>query len=215
MTITLLQYTPDPEKLIEYSARVCYLSQEKMSPTSHEKFLPGLLKNGHLSVFEHASATFFIEGISRACSHQLVRHRLASFSQQSQRYVEEKGFLYVTPPEIEKNPKALEVYENTMKSLQEAYEKLVSLGIKREDARFLLPNATHTTLSMTANFREWLHIIDMRVSPHAQWEIRELLTLIWKELYAIAPVVFGLTYFENWSKDIDFKREVFSQRIAL
>ncbi len=213
MRITLLQYTPDAEKLIEYSARVCYLSHEKITPTSHERFLPGLLKNGHLSVFEHASASFFIEGISRACSHQLVRHRLASFSQQSQRYVEESNFAYVTPPEIASSPEATRVYEETMTTIRDAYHKLVSLGIKREDARFLLPNATETTLSMSANFREWLHIIDMRVSPHAQWEIRELLTLIWRELYAIAPVVFGLTYFEHWSKDYEYKREVFSQRI--
>ncbi|URA09157.1 FAD-dependent thymidylate synthase [Thermospira aquatica] len=213
MRITLLQYTPDPEKLIEYSARVCYLSHEKITPTSHEKFLPGLLKNGHLSVFEHASASFFIEGISRACSHQLVRHRLASFSQQSQRYVEESGFAYVTPPEIASSPESKKIYEETMSSIRQAYQKLVALGIKREDARFLLPNATETTLSMSANFREWLHVIDMRVSPHAQWEIRELLTLIWKELYAIAPVVFGLTYFENWSKDYEYKREVFSRHI--
>jgi len=215
MRITLLQYTPDPEKHIEYSARVCYLSHEKITPTSHEKFLPGLLKNGHLSVFEHASATFLIEEISRACSHQLVRHRLASFSQQSQRYVEEKGFGYVIPPDIETNEKACALYHETMQSFQRAYENLISLGIKREDARFLLPNATHTTLTITANFREWLHIIDMRVSPHAQWEIRDLLTAIWRELYAIAPVVFGLTYFENWSKDIEYKKEVFSSRVAL
>ncbi|MCX7882644.1 MAG: FAD-dependent thymidylate synthase [Brevinematales bacterium] len=215
MIVTLLQYTPDPEKLIEYSARVCYLSQERITPTSHKTFLSGLLKNGHLSVFEHASATFFIEGISRACSHQLVRHRLASFSQQSQRYVEEKGFAYVTPPEIAQHPEALAYYQSLMSTLQQAYEKLVSLGIKREDARFLLPNATHTALSVTANFREWLHIIDMRVSPHAQWEIRDLLILIWKELYTIAPVVFGLTYFEYWSKDIEYKKEIFSQRIEI
>lgn len=215
MTIDLFEYTPDPEKLIEYSARVCYFSQDKITPTSHEKLLVGLLKNGHLSVFEHASATFLIEKISRACSHQLVRHRLASFSQQSQRYVEETGFSYVVPPQIEENAEARDVYLETMNMIQRAYEKLITLGIKREDARFLLPNATYTTISMTANFREWLHVIDMRVSQHAQWEIRELLTRIWKELYGVAPVVFGMTYFEHWSKDVEFKRDVFQRRIAL
>lgn len=213
MTITLLQYTPDPEKTIEYSARMCYLSHEKITSTSHEKFLSGLLKNGHFSVFEHASATFLIKGISRACSHQLVRHRIASFSQQSQRYVEEEDFPYVIPPEIEKTPKALTIYQTTIHTIQQAYEQLVSLGIKREDARFLLPNATATSLSMTTNFREWLHIIDMRVSPHAQWEIRNLLTIIWKELYNIAPTVFGLTYFEHWSKEAEYKKEIFYKHI--
>jgi thymidylate synthase (FAD) len=211
MRVILSAYTPEPEKLIEYSARVCYRSHDKMTPSSHQTLLPALLKNGHLSVFEHAMATFTIEGISRACSHQLVRHRLASFSQQSQRYVEEKDFDYIIPPEIAANEKALELYQATMASLGEAYEQLISMGIKREDARFLLPNATATTLTMSANFREWLHIIDMRVSIHAQWEIRELLLHIWKELYSIAPAVFGMTYFENWSKDTDFKREMFSR----
>lgn len=214
MIVKLVSSTGNPEKHIEYCGRVCYDSQEKITDTSHETYLTNLLTNGHLSVFEHASATFFIDEISRAASHQLVRHRLASYSQRSQRYVKEHDFGYVTPPLVAADPEALAVYEKTVAAIGEAYDALVKLGIKKEDARFLLPNAAHTTLTMTANFREWLTVLELRVEPHAQWEIRELATLIWKELYGIAPVVFGLKYFENWSKSFEYKKQVFAERIV-
>ena len=138
---------------------------------------------------------------------------MSSFSQRSQRYVNEAEFPYVVPPSIASNPEALDLYQNLMQKINEDYAHLVALGVKKEDARFVLPNAAETTLVMTANFRQWLHVIDMRVSKSAQWEIRELMILIWKELYSYAPHVFGLQYFESWSKDAPFKRAVFEERI--
>lgn len=213
MEVRLLSYNPDPEKLIEYCARISYDSVGKISPDSHKAFLGVLLKNGHLSVFEHAAATFYIDGISRACSHQLVRQRLASYTQKSQRYVNETDFSYVIPPSVKGNPEALELFEETMVRIREGYQVLVDLGVLKEDARFLLPNAADTTITMTANFREWLHVIDLRVSRHAQWEIRDMCVLIWKELYRTAPEVFSLTYFQHWSKDLEYKKEIFEKEI--
>ncbi len=214
MIVKLISSTDKPEKHIEYCARTSYDSLDKMADGSHAGFLSNLLRNGHLSVFEHASATFLIDEISRAASHQLVRHRLATYTQKSQRYVKENDFGYVVPPSVEADPEALAKYRETVNAIRSAYNFLAEKGIKREDARFLLPNAAHTTLTMTANFREWFVVLDLRVSPHAQWEIRELGVRIWKELYAVAPVVFGLTYFENWSKDFDYKKRIFEERIA-
>jgi thymidylate synthase (FAD) len=213
MIVKLISITPEAEKHVEYNARMCYESMDKMTADSHMQFLPNLLKNGHLSIFEHGSASFFIDEISRACSHQLVRQRLSSFTQKSQRYVREKDFTYTIPLEIQKNPEALKIYQSTINTIQNSYNQLTELGIRKEDARFLLPNAVHTTLTMTANFREWLHVIDLRVSLHAQWEIRELLTLIWKELYQKVPSIFDLTYFLHWSKDLEFKKEAFEKYI--
>ncbi|MGL4367360.1 MAG: FAD-dependent thymidylate synthase [Brevinemataceae bacterium] len=213
MKVELLFVSPDAEKICESSARECYDSHDKMTEISRERMLPALLKAGHLSIFEHGAASFRISGISRALSHQLVRHRLSSFSQRSQRYVNEAEFEYVVPPAVSENAEAESIYRQTMEYLCNQYSKLIELGIKKEDARFLLPNASETKLVMTANFRQWLHVIDMRVSRGAQWEIRELLTTIWKELYKHAPNVFSDQYFEFWSKDPEFKKQIFETRI--
>jgi len=214
MKIELMFISPDAEGYCEKGARLCYDSDHKMTDISREKFLPNLLKSGHTSIFEHSSASFRIDRISRTASHQLVRHRLSSFSQRSQRYVNEGNFEYITPLSISQNIEALELYDDVMKKLNEKYLKLVELGIKKEDARFILPNAASTTLMMTANFREWIHIIDVRVSKGAQWEIRELMILIWKELYKYAPNVFGMTYFSAWSKDAEYKKNIFEESIG-
>lgn len=211
MTVTLLSITDQPEKHIEKCARVCYLSGERITETSHAGFLRGLLKSGHLSVFEHASASFLIEGVSRALSHQLVRHRIASFSQQSQRYVREDGFDFTVPESISSHPEAKKIFEGCVENIRDSYQKLSELGIRKEDARFLLPNATHTSLAMTANFREWLTIINLRVSKHAQWEIRQMAALIWGELFKHAPTVFGTTYFENNASDFEDKKRYFEE----
>jgi thymidylate synthase (FAD) len=215
MIVKLISITQDPEKLIEYCARICYDSCERITENSYGVFIKNIIKNGHFSVLEHASATFYIDEISRACSHQLVRQRLATYSQKSQRYVNESNFTFTIPQSIQENQNALDVYIQTMETISKNYKKLLDLGITKEDARFILPNATHTTLTMTANFREWLHIIDLRVSRHAQWEIRELLIEIWKILFKNAPEVFGETYFENWSKDFEYKKEIFENYIKL
>lgn len=213
MKVTLISATDQPERHIEACARVCYESQDRIGEDTYVRFLNSLLQRGHLSVFEHAFASFYIEGISRATSHQLVRHRIASYSQKSQRYVKEDGFDYTVPDDVQDNPEALRLYKSTVETIRAAYQQLTELGIKKEDARFLLPNATHTSLVMTADFREWFNVIDLRVSPHAQWEIRRMTTRIWKLLYEIAPVTFGLEYFKNWSKDYAFKEQIFHDEI--
>lgn len=213
MKIDLIYISPDPEGSCEYGARICYDSHTKMTEASRETFLPTLLRSGHSSVFEHSSASFRIDGISRTASHQLVRHRMASFSQRSQRYVNEGEFEFVSPPSIQQNEEANNIYNETMQMLNQQYLKLVESGIKKEDARFILPNAVATSLVMTTNFREWLHVIDVRVSRSAQWEIRELMILIWKELYKHAPNIFAMHYFEVWSKDLEFKQNIFETRI--
>lgn len=213
MKVELIYISPDPEGSCEYGARICYDSHSKMTENSREAFLPTLLRSGHSSIFEHSSASFRIDEISRTASHQIVRHRMASFSQRSQRYVNEENFEFVTPPSIQTNKDASLIYNETMNLLNQQYLKLVSAGIKKEDARFILPNAATTSLVMTANFREWLHVIDVRVSRSAQWEIRELMILIWKELYKQASNVFAMHYFAAWSKDVEFKQEIFDTRI--
>lgn len=189
--VELISITKDPESVIEIAARTCYDTRHKIFDKNRGKFLQKLMKAGHMSVFEHAWATFDISGISRACSHQLVRHRLASFSQRSQRYVREEGFEYITPATIKNNSQAAELYHKLMKQLQIAYKSLLDMKIPKEDARFLLPNACPTKLVMSANFREWLHISELRLAPSAQWEIRELARQILKILRQEAPNIFG------------------------
>ena len=213
MNVTLLNSTPDAEKHIEFCARQCYDSQDKMSDESTKKMIEMILKRGHLSVTEHSVASFQIEGVSRSLSLQLVRHRLANFSQRSQRYVKETDFDYIIPENIKNNEWARIRFENLMKIISETYNEFITQGIKAEDSRAVLPNACSTDLVMTANFREWLHVIDERVSPQAQDEIRELCITIWKKLYEIAPTVFSLTYFEHCGKVFEYKKEIFENRI--
>jgi thymidylate synthase (FAD) len=169
-----------------------------------------LLKSKHLSVFEHSSASFYIDGISRSASHQLVRHRLSSYSQKSQRYVNERNFEYVIPESLNSGFNKIR-YDNLMKELSNLYDDLMVSGeVLKEDIRMILPNACTTTLAMTSNFRQWLSVIDERVTPQAQWEIRNLLSEIWKQLYNNAPNVFGMTYFDKYGKEVEFKREIFN-----
>ena len=192
MKVELISITRDAERIIELAARTCYDSRHRLYDQVTEKFLHNLMRAGHLSVFEHAWATFDISGISRACSHQLVRHRLATYSQRSQRYVREEGFDYITPPTIAENEEAVRIYHMTIGAVQQAYGSLLKLNIPKEDARFLLPNACATNLVMTANFREWMHIFKLRLTSHAQWEIRELAARILKILQREAPIIFGI-----------------------
>ncbi|MCD4733090.1 FAD-dependent thymidylate synthase [bacterium] len=191
MEVTLLAITPQPEKLIEAAGRTAYLSFEKVSETSAGRFCRMLLRRGHESVLEHASATFRVRGGSRAFTHQLVRHRLAAFTQQSQRYVEEKGFEAVMPESIRGNPEAAKLYEKAIAADQQLYDSLRELGIPREDARFILPNAAESELVITANLREWRHIITLRGARSAQWEIRRFAVLVLEGLAAHAPNVFA------------------------
>ena len=190
MKVELLFITPEAEKLIETAGRTSYLSSGKQGKDTEKAFIRMLIKRGHLSVLEHAYATFRISGISRAFTHQLVRHRLCSFTQQSQRYVDESKFNYIEPLSIKNHPEAHSAFVDFMEKARKAYQELQKLGIRKEDARFVLPNATESQIVVTANLREWRHIIELRSEPGAQWEIREAAIEILKILKKHAPTIF-------------------------
>lgn len=167
MNVTLVQATPDPINTIAKIASICYDSD----PKNALGLVKHLYKNGHHSVFEHIYFTFRIDGISRACSHQLVRHRMCSFTQRSQRYCSEDGFEYVKPDSVKSDG-----YDLTMEVLRIDYEDLSDDGVPNEDARYILPNACATSLYMSLNLRELIHLCNERLCRRAQWEIRELVT---------------------------------------
>lgn len=189
MKVELLAITPDAERIIEIAARTCYQSGDRMVPEKMGELLPKLIAMGHESPFEHACATFLIQGVSRAMTHQLVRHRLMSVSQKSQRYVSESTFDWVTPPAVDSSDKA--EYDRDMLLIRELYTKWKAKGLKSEDARFVLPNACTTELVVSANFREWRHVFQVRCHRRAQWEIREVCLAMLKELNRHAPHVFS------------------------
>ncbi|MBA7501879.1 Flavin-dependent thymidylate synthase [subsurface metagenome] len=191
MKVELLFITPDAEKLIETAGRTSYLSFGKQGKDTEKAFIRMLIKRGHLSVLEHAYATFRISGVSRAFTHQLVRHRLCSFIQQSQRYVDESNFNFIEPQSIKNNPEAHSIFTEFMDNARKTYVELQKLGIKNEDARFVLPNAAESQIVVTANLREWRHIVELRGEPDAQWEIRRAAIEILKILKKHAPTVFG------------------------
>ena len=161
----------------------------KFRDGTEKNFIRNCIKNGHHSILEHASASFRIRGASRAFTHQLVRHRLASFSQQSQRYVNEGEFNYVVPPEIAANPQALGVFREYIETSRKAYNRLRELEIKKEDARFVLPNALESQIVFRANFRELRFIFALRLHRSAQWEIRRVCLQMLKIMQSEAPSV--------------------------
>jgi len=189
LKIKLLSITPNAEKIIEEAGRTCYLSQDKIKESSDKAFIQRLIKLGHDSVLEHAYATFRIENCSRAMTHQLVRHRLMSFSQQSQRYVDEENFRSVVPKTIKKED--IDDFHKDMIIIRQMYNKWRQRGIKKEDARFVLPNACSSEIVVSANFREWRHVLKIRLLPKAQWEIRETCLLILEVLKEYAPSCFS------------------------
>ena len=170
MKVTLTRVTQNPVLAIEEAASNCYDSQ----PSTDGKIMNACYKSGHHSVLEFADFTFHIEFISRACSHQVVRHRTASYAQRSQRYVEEDKFAYVTPPTIQVNKDALILYMEHMLNCQQTYNALVSLSIPAEDARYVLPNACATIIEVKMNGRELIHLANERLCTRAQWEIRRM-----------------------------------------
>jgi len=190
MKVTLLSITPKPEELIAAAARVCYASKAK-TPDADKKLVSNLRDWGHLSTYEHATATFMIEGVSRACTHQLVRHRLASYNQQSQRYVNEEGFEYVTPPTILDIKEAKKIFDEGVENTRKTYKKLVELGVPKEDARFILPNACASKIVVSMNFRELRHFIKLRTDKGAQWEIKKVAEEILATLKKEAPTAFS------------------------
>ncbi len=197
MKVALLQYTPDPERTVALAARLCYSPadidelKEKISTTDIANFLEKIMSLGHQSVLEHASFTFGIDGISRVTTHQLVRHRVASFSQQSQRYVSHRErFNAVTPRTIAERPEVLARFQEQLAALHELYAEMVEVGIPPEDARYILPNATETKIIVTMNARELLHFFELRCCERAQWEIREMAVEMLRLVKEIAPVIF-------------------------
>lgn len=181
--VTLVNWTPEPLFSIESAASVCY-----NSPISYGgKTMMNCYDSGHHSVMEHTLFTFHITGVSRAMLAQITRHRLAAFSVRSQRYCREDEFEYVTPPSIENNEAAKELYQQTMRDLDRAYDGLISIGIPEEDARYILPNACHTVIRMSVNFRELMHICNERMCMRAQWEIRNVVRQMADEVIEIFP----------------------------
>ena len=206
LNVILLAHTPGPVETVAAAAKLCYSAsdvnaiKEAVSSKNQEPFIGKLVDSGHLSPIEHASFTFAIEGISRACSHQLVRHRLASYSQQSQRYVSmEGGFGYIIPPSIGKDPVLKEQFEFFMEGIQEFYNRLMTALNERgiegeaayEDARFVLPNAAETKIIVTMNGRELLHFFAQRCCRRAQWEIRAMAIEMLKLAKRAAPAIFN------------------------
>jgi thymidylate synthase (FAD) len=177
-----------PEELLEHAGRICYRSEGRGEPG---KFIQARVREGHESIIEHASASFEISGISRACSHQLVRHRLASYSQESQRYVEMSDPDWALPPDVRDSEGAMAVWEAFAEEVEGAYQALRELGMRKEDARFVLPNAAATRIIVTMNFRELLHFFRIRISRAAQWEIRDVGVRMLELVYPHAPSVFG------------------------
>lgn len=220
MKVELLAYTPDADKIVAAAAKLCYAKSnidtllEGLTPEKTENFLDMLTSLGHQSPVEHASFTFGIEGVSRALLAQLTRHRIASFSVQSQRYVSKCNFEYITPPEIEAIPEAkaefiaameedAHHYEKLQTILKNAHEKrLISEGkseldakkaaekMANEDARFVLPNACDTRIIMTMNVRSLYNFFTLRCCNRAQWEIRELATQMLMLVREVAPLLF-------------------------
>ena len=192
MEVVLVACTPNPEELCAKAMRCCRsaIAMHKFNLDKPAEYYIALAKQtGHLSVLEHASFTFSVKGISRACSHQLVRHRIASYSQQSQRTVDPtQEEWYITPESIAKTD--LFAWQLAMSKIKEYYSKLQSLGIPNEDARYLLPNATKTNIVITMNARELLHFFELRLDKSAQWEIRRLAELMLREVQKVAPNIF-------------------------
>ena len=207
MKIELLSITENAEELIENAGRTAYKTFDKRREGSATKFIRMLITNGHLSVLEHAYASFRIKGASRAFTHQLVRHRLCSFTQQSQRYVNEKDFTYVEPESIRSEEKAHSLFSDFMQRAREAYVELKEMGIKNEDARFVLPNAVESEIVVTANLREWRYIIELRGNASAQWEIREMAIKISELLKERVPSIFG-------DYNVDEKKQVIRRSSA-
>lgn len=212
LKVKLLEYTPNPEKVVATAAKLCYspvgieemsndLSDEKVN-----KFLDMLMSYGHESPIEHVSFTFAAEGVSRSLTHQLVRHRIASYSQQSQRYVKLDQFQYIIPPEIDKDKNIRNVFIESMENSQKAYDKIcntleeryISEGMKRkqaekksiEDSRYVFPNACETKIIFTMNARTLMNFFRHRCCTRAQWEIRNLANEMLLEVKKVAPNLF-------------------------
>ena len=196
MKVTLINHTKNPDRICAAAAQSCYSEKgatELFETTSEEKaskMIEKVVGMGHLSVVEHAHFTFSIEGVSRALTHQLVRHRIASYSQQSQRYVSMDRAEYVVPPSLSKDPETEKLYGKAMDDAWKAYRELAQ-RVPKEDARYVLPNACHTNITMTMNARELWHFFRLRCCRRAQWEIRLMAWKMLEEAKKVAPILFA------------------------
>jgi len=204
LKVLLLEHTPNPEQVVAMAAKLCYSPSDveglkgKIAAKDQKAFVEKLVSIGHMSPVEHVSFTFGIEGISRACSHQLVRHRVASYSQQSQRYVRETEFDYVIPETIKTDKALTAKFKKQMAVSQKAYDEVIKELGKRgitgenasQDARFILPNAAETKIVVSMNARELLHFFRVRCCNRAQWEIRAMATDMLSLVKGAAPVLF-------------------------
>ena len=197
MHVELLYHTPDPERAIATAARLCYAPvgaaelMEAMPEERVKSVLSTIMSAGHTSTLEHASYTFAVDGVSRALTHQLVRHRIASINQQSQRYVKfTDGLATIKPESVAADEGASAVFDEAVRAAIEAYERLLAAGIPAEDARYLLPNAAETKIVITMNVRELLHFFSLRCCNRAQWEIRDMAHRMLDLAKPTAPFVF-------------------------
>lgn len=199
MKVTLTRITPNPVMAIETAASECYQSQ----PHQNGQTILHCYQSGHESVLEHVSLTWHIEGVSRALLAQLTRHRLASFSVQSQRYVDQSDHRNVIPPSIAASPEAMSVYLQSIAVCASAYAKLQELGIPNEDARYTLQNGCETTLTCTMNLREFIHFCNERLCSRAQWEIRALCSSMADAVIDKEPF-FGQFFAPKCERRLDF-----------
>lgn len=196
LKVKLIKYTPEPERTVAMAARLCYSPcgaeelEQKMTDDQVEKLVQKIISLGHASTLEHVTFTFAIEGVSRVLTHQLVRHRIASYSQQSQRYVSEHDFEYIMPPSIERNNAAREKFTALMNKIRETYDELAKMDIPKEDARYVLANATETKILATFNARSLLNFFSLRCCNRAQWEIRQMAYMMLAEVKKAAPLLF-------------------------
>lgn len=197
MQVELLYHTPDPERAIATAARLCYApvgASELMETMPEERVksvLSTIMQSGHFSTLEHASYTFAVDGVSRALTHQLVRHRIASFNQQSQRYVKfTDGLSVIKPESVAADLATSEVFDEAIGAALTAYAKLLEAGVPAEDARYLLPNAAETKIVITMNVRELLHFFELRCCNRAQWEIRAMADEMLALAKPTAPYIF-------------------------
>ena len=193
MKVDLISYTQNADAICAAAGRSCYSqrsAKDLIENINAKETLDKIVGSGHYSVIEHAVFTFFVEGVSRSLTHQLVRHRVASFSQQSQRYVSLKEPTYVIPPTIEKDADLKKMYEETMEKIWESYRKLEE-KIPAEDARYVLPNGCTTNITITMNARELLHFFSLRCCNRAQWEICDMAERMLKLCKEVSPTIFA------------------------
>lgn len=212
LKVKLIEYTPNPEKVVASAAKLCYSASgiddilEDLSEEKVQGFLNRLMSYGHMSPIEHVSFTFAVEGVSRSLTHQLVRHRIASYSQQSQRYVKLSQFQYIIPTAIQENDEAKAIFVKAMEDDQKAYNEIADIlknkymenGMKKlaaekkaiEDARYVFPNACETKIMLTMNVRSLINFFEHRCCNRAQWEIHALADEMLKQVKEVAPILF-------------------------